>query len=1066
MGAAMSFAREARVEDHLPVEGPDLVLWLDAALAVDPAESGQKAKTPIARWIDRSRHKHDAEQPLHEQRPTLVAAGAGQRFPFVRFRAGQKQFLAIRDRADLDLSTLTAFVVARVEPRSQSMWLFGKNNFHGPWTGYGIAVEGTSARPWPHLGLGHVGSASNGYFKNGRSLRGEFALVELFHDGQRLDGAVNGLRQRRTVSGRVLPNDRSLLIGASPQVRPAVQFLEGDIAEVLIYRRALSSQEQERTRRYLAAKYAIEMRPADETPEMVVIERGTLPVAIENPSTPRTRTLSTAEADGVLRRDWLFQAGGSPTLQRAANEIRWARELAARLQRSAAALDLSRELAELDRLEGRASVGSGADANPTELYLAVRRVKRRIQLANPALDFDRLVFIDQPYPRGAGWRHQSIHRMGHRAVPGGRLLVLDGLHPGGKLRQLYPPRTGAFWRPEVSYDATRVLFCYKAHDEKAFHLHEIDLDGTDHRQLTHGDYDDIDPIYLPGGRIAFTTTRGNSYVRCGPFIYSYVLARCEADGSSVYLISTNSEPDFVPSMLEDGRVLYSRWEYTDKDEVRIQSLWTTNQDGTGTAVFWGNQSLWPDHLAEPRQIPGSHRVMFVGVGHHDWFSGSVGIVDPAVGTNFPHGLTKVTADLRWAEVTPPPVDPRESERYHASGRFTGYLSPYPLSEDDFLVSARGEGGKFRIYLMDFDGNRELVYEGVYNAWHPTPVRKRVAPPVQPDRVVWPGSGDDRRPNAPGTFHNPDVYQGVPGLARGSVKYLRVIHQEAKTYSTWNKTFRNSGPAVSIVHSESVKRIISIVPVYADGSVYFEAPSGQSLFFQLLDEDYRALHTMRSFTGLLPGEHRGCVGCHEDQGTTPRAGSRVSLAMRAGPSPLRPPPWGDESIGYERFVQPMLDRFCDDCHQGDGEAREVLDLTLRPGLSVFKEPYLTLVGPASWIPGGQQGKPDAAGFGDAAAIPVYSHGGRIMGRDPTTLGTLPPGRYLSRGSRLVELASSGEHYDVRVDALSLRRLIAWVDCNSPFRGAEEIRALDDPDFPGIELLPVRPRLKTAPTVARP
>ncbi len=90
----------------------------------------------------------------------------------------------------------------------------------------------------------------------------------------------------------------------------------------------------------------------------------------------------------------------------------------------------------------------------------------------------------------------------------------------------------------------------------------------------------------------------------------------------------------------------------------------------------------------------------------------------------------------------------------------------------------------------------------------------------------------------------------------------------------------------------------------------------------------------------------------------------------------------------------------------------------------------------------------------------------MGRDPTTLGTLPPLRYLSPGSRLVDLASSGEHYDVRVDALSLRRLIAWVDCNSPYRGAEEIRALDDPDFPGIEQLPIRPRVKTAPVIQRP
>ena len=107
------------------------------------------------------------------------------------------------------------------------------------------------------------------------------------------------------------------------------------------------------------------------------------------------------------------------------------------------------------------------------------------------------------------------------------------------------------------------------------------------------------------------------------------------------------ELGFDPALLADGRVIYSRWEYSDKALWRIQSLWTTRQDGTGTRVFWGNQSVWPDHLAEARPIPGSERVMFAGVAHHDWFAGSIGILDPSKGRNFPHGLTKVTADVTW-----------------------------------------------------------------------------------------------------------------------------------------------------------------------------------------------------------------------------------------------------------------------------------------------------------------------------------------------------------------------------------------------------------------------------------
>ncbi len=1051
-----------------PLKDPGLILWLDSRDVDVVSPRGSFTGAPVFRWIDKSGYGNHAVQQVTEQQPAYFADGSAAGIPFVSFSAAKKQYLRIADGASLDLNHLTAFVVARAESNPANMWLFGKNDFHSRWTGYGIAVEGSSVFPWPHLGLGHSGSASNGYVKLRKSLRGEFALVELSYDGKRLCGALNGRELLQAISGEVKANSRDLLVGAGPQVSPAVEFLQGDIAELLLYNRALSPTEQKQTRQYLVEKYGLRLAPPGEHLPMVVADNGYLPVRIVNPATPETRTLSPGEADDALRRDWLFQAGGRPTVKRVAQEILWARQLAARLRENPDPPDLSRELGELDVLEKR------LDNKPeiNEVYYQARRIKRRILSQNPVIDFDRLLFIDQPYPRGPEWRHQSVHRMGHRAVPGGRLLILEGLHPGGRLRRLFPPKPGSFWRPELSFDAKSVLFCYKGYDDKSFHLYEIHLDGSGLRQLTRGPYDDIDPIYLPGGQILFTTTRGNTYVRCGPFIYSTVLARSDADGRNVYLISTNSEPDFVPSLLSDGRIIYSRWEYSDKDEVRIQSLWTTNQDGTGTAVFWGNQSLWPDHLAESRAIPGSRRVMFTGVGHHDWFTGSLGIIDPDQGTDFPRGLTKVTCDLPWAEVSSPPVDPCESDQYHASGRYTGYLGPYPLSEEDFLVSARGPDDKFRIYLMDVRGNRELIYEGAYNAWYPIPIRPRPPPPRRPDQVVWPGTGENRKPSEFGTFYNPDVYEGVPELPRGSVKYLRVIHQDAKTYSTWYKAFRNSGPAISIVQSEAVKRIISTVPVEADGSVYFQAPPGKSLYFQLLDNQHRALQTMRSFTGVLPGERRGCMGCHEMQNTSPPAIGLFRSALRREPIPVIPPPWGNESIGYERFVQPVLDRHCGECHQGEGEGREELDLTLRPGWGIFNEPYLTLVGPAIWVPGGWGNasgplpKPEQPGFGIAAAIEVYRFGGRIKGNDPASLKTLRPLQHLSYKSRLIDLASSGKHYEVRVDPLSLRRLIAWVDANCPYRGEEEIRALEDPEFPGIELLPIRPRLKSAPLVERP
>ena len=167
-----------------------------------------------------------------------------------------------------------------------------------------------------------------------------------------------------------------------------------------------------------------------------------------------------------------------------------------------------------------------------------------------------MLFIDNPYPQGREWQHQVRHRNGMMAVPGGRLLVLDGLSPVGKLRKLAPDQPASFWRPDLSFDGRRVLFCMKRHDEKSFHLYEVNLDGTGLRQITTGPYDDLDPIYLPNGKIIFSTTRGNTYIRCMPYTYSYILARCDADGGDLYLISQSSEPEWLPTLLNDGRVIF------------------------------------------------------------------------------------------------------------------------------------------------------------------------------------------------------------------------------------------------------------------------------------------------------------------------------------------------------------------------------------------------------------------------------------------------------------------------------------------------------------------------------
>ena len=804
------------------------------------------------------------------------------------------------------------------------------------------------------------------------------------------------------------------------------------------------------------------------------------------PATPEVRTCTREEARAVIESDWLFQVNGKPSL---AHEI-------ARTRRLAARFCLPGD--ELNALAGDAANSALTPEQVKATYLALRRVRRGLMLGNPAVNFTQILLVDMPYPAGREWQHETRHRLGYMAVPGGQLLVVDGLSLSGNVRRLMPqpPLHGSFWRPDLSFDGQRVLFCFKPHNEKAFHIYEINVDGTNLRQLTSGNFDDFDPVYLPDGRhYAFSSSRGHTYVRCMPPTNAYNLMRGGLEGDELFFISANNEPDYLPAVMNDGRVIYTRWEYTDKPLWRCQSLWTVNPDGTQPNTFWGNQSVWPDLLKDARPIPGSRRVMFTGSAHHNWFSGCIGIIDPDRGSNFPNGLTKVTAELPWPESGNGPVDPTESPDYEAYGKFDSYQTPYPLSENDFLVSAR-RNGKFVLYLMDTDGNRELIYEGTNHIFHAQPLRQREVPPSLPDRVIWPTMAERLNPEG-GTIYSANVYHGAPPELQGKAKFLRVLHIEQKTYTYWNRRpALSTGPVVSLLQSDGVKRILGTVPLHPDGSCWFQAPAGVALHFQLLDENHRTLQTMRSFANLMPGESRGCLGCHEQHSRAPQPGKGPATAIRSVPDTITPLPWAYDtgftvapegcatlaqalengvrkmaqaerskvahterfgtSVGYLKDVQPVLDRTCGKCHQGDGEGRKTLDLTL-----CGYEPYTTLIGRPGW--GRTNAVPEnVPGYDLAGTLKVENY----STVDPAAYRTTEPMTRLSYRSKLVELASGGKHHGVKADPYSLLRLILWVDTMCPYLTDEDIRAEDDPVFQGSDWLAIKPRLKTAPVVIRP
>ncbi|VGO13591.1 hypothetical protein PDESU_02148 [Pontiella desulfatans] len=814
------------------------------------------------------------------------------------------------------------------------------------------------------------------------------------------------------------------------------------------------------------------------------------------PSIPAMRPVSKTDAEKLLKADWLFQANHQVTSARIAQEIGWAKQLATRID-SMKGADKTAEartaaLKKIEKLEREIPKTSGKD-KLEELYIDIRRAKREIMFSNPTVDFDRILLIDSPHPETVHSNHESGHRNGSQQFnSGSKLQIISGLNPNAVVQNLLPDDLDTYiWRPDLSYDAEKIIFSKKDHFDPSFKLFEVNVDGSGLKQLTNSDYDDLDPIYLPDGNILFSTTRAHTYVRCLPTSPAFVLARADADGKNIRIISRNNEPDYLPAMMPDGSVIYTRWEYTERPLWRLQGLWTMNPDGTNPQIYWGNRTFTPDMLIEARPIPGTGKVMFVGQGHHRVFSGSLGVINLSEGREHPDGIYKITSDLVWPETgDPKPPHPTYSPNYHVSGSYGAYKTPYPIGENDFLVSVRSGPGNsggnrvsvynpFSLYLMDMDGNRELIYRGNNNILYAMPLKPRPVPPARADTVDWPKKGE---PAKDGVLYSADVYEGIEkDLPRGTAKYLRILEMDAKTYTSMVKSFRHSGPAVSIIQEDGVKRILGTVPVEEDGSVHFKVPSGKALHFQLLDKDYRCLQIMRSFTGVMPGETRGCTGCHEQDNRTPVAFQAASTALRRAPSEITPPPWGPVSISYERFAQPVLDKHCGSCHQGDKnpKARKALDLTLRGGLPElgvpkelwpFKQPYLTLVGP-TWFKGRHEIKNvksmpsyspvkyDTPGTGIAGALQVEADNGNFNVR------LLKPRTVLSYTSPLIKMVREGTHKNVKIEGDDLRRLMAWVDANCVYRGDKEIRMIPDPVGPEFDRFAVRPTIKNAPVIDR-
>jgi hypothetical protein len=471
---------------------------------------------------------------------------------------------------------------------------------------------------------------------------------------------------------------------------------------------------------------------------------------------------------------------------------------------------------------------------------------------------------------------------------------------------------GVYSHPELSWDASRLLFCFKGEPTGSTCIYEIGIDGTGLRRLTnpaterdsyHGSQSgqhDVAPAYLPDGRIVFLSTRPSGLVPCNNTGVA-ILHVMRADGTDIHPISVNNVNEFDPSVLPDGRILYGRWEYVDKNALTIQSLWTVHPDGSQETAFFANNMVCPEAILDARPVPGSQLVAGTLAKHNGPPRGAIGLIDSRRGKNNPQAITNLEHPDH------PTFDQGES------------CEPWPLSEELVLYSGRDPGHvRNGLFLADRQGGRTEVLADPEICLHsPMLVKPRPRPPVIPDAV-------DRRETT-GRFFLQDIFQGMTGVQPGEVTWLRVLEETSRTSETpgganpYNQTF-----LVSSALAFSVKDFLGVVPVDAQGSAYFEAPAGRALYFQALDGEGRLVHSMRSFVQAAPGTTRSCVGCHLDNGDAPLS-PPTDLLGRA-PSRLQPESWGRGMLDYPRRVQPVLNTHCVRCHGGEEGIAAGLDLS--------------------------------------------------------------------------------------------------------------------------------------------
>ncbi len=654
------------------------------------------------------------------------------------------------------------------------------------------------------------------------------------------------------------------------------------------------------------------------------------------------------------------------------------------------------------------------NAHVTEL----RSLKYEALVANPLLEFDELLVVKRKRGKPTDMKtlgFPSNHECNSSLKKDGyenEIAILSPIRRSGEMKTFYKSKGGGYvGEIDLHWDAERLLFAQS--DEESWKVWEIRTDGTNLHQVSQmlEDVDSFDACYTPDGRIVFGSTASYQSVPCWHGQRHVTnLYLMDADGSNVRQLCFDQDHNFHPSIMNNGQILFHRWDYTGINHIFMRQLMVMNPDGTGQRALYGSNSWYPNSLYFPREIPGAPgKIICILSGYHGVHrAGQLVLVNVQKGWYGANGISKRISGKG------DPIKPMVRDQL-VDDDWPRFLHPYPLSEKYFLVScqptAKSEWG---IYLADiFDNVVLLRKEPGYALLEPVPLRNTKKPPAIPDRV------NLKRKDAVVYLQNMYVGPGLEGVPKDTIKNLRVF--------AYHYGYRQlAGPdKIGYGGPWEVMRILGTVPIEEDGSAIFRIPANTPVAVQALDDEGKAVQLMRSWFTAMPGEVLSCVGCHESPADVPPA-QQTAASLR---QPRDIQPWYGPARGFDfaREVQPVLNRYCISCHNGTDKNRP----DLRPEFEVpdYKGKKIAWLGVQRLHP---QMLEDTKGF--MRYTPAYDslipYLRRVGIEDDVSL--LIPGEYHTDTSELIQMLAKG-HHGVCLDKEAWDRLITWIDLNAPCHG---------------------------------